>query len=114
MDCHNNSFVDAEFCFIRNEKFNSTGHVPKFASLLVCKNIKTNNIIEYDIINPNVYTSSNGLHYIISYYNQDDTELILTNSQYDLLKNDKNASYRITYYRSSGFVIIVEKTTINT
>lgn len=76
--------------------------------------IKTNNIIEYDIISPNVYTSSNGLHYIISYYNQDDTELILTNSQYDLLKNDKNASYRITYYRSSGFVIIVEKTTINT
>ena len=50
--------------------------------------IKTNNIIEYDIINPNVYTSSNGLHYIISYYNQDDTELILTNSQYDLLKNE--------------------------
>ena len=29
MDCHNNSFVDAEFCFIRNEKFNSTGHVPE-------------------------------------------------------------------------------------
>lgn len=76
--------------------------------------IETNNIIEYDIISPDVYTSSNGLHYIISYHNQDDTELILTSSQYDLLKNDKNASYHITYYRSSGFVITVEKTTINT
>lgn len=76
--------------------------------------IQNNNIVEYDIINPTIHTSSNGLHFIISDYNQYDTELVLTNWQYNLLKNDKNSSYRIVYYGSSGFVVTIEKITTHT
>lgn len=93
--------------------FASYGTKNSFQQILclseINSDIKNNNVAEYDVKAPNIYTSSNGLHYIVPNRDNDNTELILTDQQYDMLKNAADLSYRVTYYELSGFVISVEE-----
>ena len=93
--------------------FASYGSKNSFQQILclseINSDIKNNNVAEYDVKAPIIYTSSNGLHYIIPNYDNDNTELVLTDQQYDMLKNAADLYYRVTYYELSGFVISVEE-----
>ena len=93
--------------------FASYGTKNSFQQILclseINSDIKNNNVAEYDVKAPTIYTSSNGLHYIIPNYDNDNTELVLTDQQYDMLKNAADLYYRVTYYELSGFVISVEE-----
>lgn len=71
-----------------------------------------NNISEYNYDLPIINTSENGIHYVTP--NGSYVELVLTDHQYELLKNNADSSFRIKYYASSGFVISIEKITAHT
>ena len=93
--------------------FASYGSKNSFQQILclseINSDIKNNNVAEYDVKASTIYTSSNGLHYIVPNRDNDNTELILTDQQYDMLKNAADLYYRVTYYELSGFVISVEE-----
>ena len=90
--------------------FASYGSKNSFQQILclseISSDIENNNIVEYDIEDPTVYKSSNGLRYIIPIYDNYNTELVLTDRQYDMLKSGEY-SYHVTYYELSGFVISI-------
>lgn len=79
----------------------------------ICYDIANDNVVECDIKKPNVGTSLNGMHYVISYWDSTDTELVLTNDQYELLQNNRDAYFHFIYYGSSGFLISIEISTQN-
>lgn len=91
--------------------FASYGSKNSFQQILclseISSDIENNNIVEYDIEDPTVYKSSNGLRYIIPIYDNYNTELVLTDRQYDMLKSGEYSSYHVTYYELSGFVISI-------